>query len=71
MVFHAPVRERGPRKSLYVNVFIELFALKLLIAVMARHAFFDSTYPVYQYTICRAFCLYALHTLVQKARDIK
>lgn len=46
MVFHAPVRERGSRKSLYVYVFIELFALKLLIAVMARHAFFDSTYRV-------------------------
>lgn len=46
MVFHAPVRERGSRKSLYVYVFIELFALKLLIAVMARHAFFDSTYHV-------------------------
>lgn len=46
MVFRAPVRERGSRKSLYVYVFIELFALKLLIAVMARHVFFDSTYRV-------------------------
>lgn len=46
ITFPAPLRERGPRKFLCVYVFMELFAWKLLIAVMACHAFFDGTYHV-------------------------